>query len=62
MIPEIGLPERNGTRTSRTEAGPGWKEFMEYLIRKHGKTRGGIISQKVENAIKRPTERGKTGA
>jgi hypothetical protein len=38
-----------------------WKEFMEYLIRKHGKTHGGIISQEVENAIKRLIERGKTG-
>jgi hypothetical protein len=38
-----------------------WKEFMEYLIKKHGKTHGGIISQEVENAIKRLTELGKTG-
>ena len=29
-----------------------WKSFMQYLITKHGKTHGGVISEEVENAIK----------
>jgi len=29
-----------------------WEKFVKYLIEKHGKTHGGIISQEVENAIK----------
>jgi len=29
-----------------------WDEFMKYLIDKHGKTHGGVISDEVENAIK----------
>ena len=29
-----------------------WKNFMLFLIRKHGKTHGGVISKEVENAIK----------
>ncbi len=28
-----------------------WEKFMKYLIEKHGKTHGGIISQEIENAI-----------
>jgi hypothetical protein len=27
-------------------------EFMKYVIDKHGKTHGGVISDEVENAIK----------
>jgi hypothetical protein len=29
-----------------------WDEFMKYIINKHGKTHGGVISDEVENAIK----------
>jgi hypothetical protein len=29
-----------------------WDEFMRYIIVKHGKTHGGVISDEVENAIK----------
>ncbi len=28
-----------------------WGQFMKYLIEKHGKTRGGVISEEIENAI-----------
>ncbi len=36
-----------------------WKDFMTYLIEKHGKTHGGIISEEVENAIKQMISKGK---
>lgn len=29
-----------------------WDKFMKYLIERHGKTHGGVISKEVENAIK----------
>jgi hypothetical protein len=29
-----------------------WKAFMEYLVKVHGKTHGGIISEEIQNAIK----------
>ena len=29
-----------------------WKGFMEYLVKKHGKTHGGIISEEIQNSIK----------
>lgn len=29
-----------------------WDDFMKYIIDKHGKTHGGVISEEVENAIK----------
>jgi hypothetical protein len=29
-----------------------WDDFMKYIIEKHGKTHGGVISDEVENAIK----------
>jgi hypothetical protein len=29
-----------------------WQDFMKYIIEKHGKTHGGVISNEVENAIK----------
>lgn len=29
-----------------------WDAFMKYIIEKHGKTHGGVISDEVENAIK----------
>lgn len=29
-----------------------WSDFLKYLIEKHGKTHGGVISEEVENAIK----------
>jgi len=28
-----------------------WQKFMNYLINKHGKTHGGVISKEVEEAI-----------
>ncbi|MCW4024305.1 MAG: hypothetical protein NWF01_04625 [Candidatus Bathyarchaeota archaeon] len=28
-----------------------WDQFMKYLIEKHGKTHGGVISEEVEKAI-----------
>ncbi len=28
-----------------------WEKFMRYLIEKHGKTHGGVISGEVEKAI-----------
>jgi hypothetical protein len=28
-----------------------WEKFMKYLVEKHGKTHGGVISEEVENAI-----------
>ena len=28
-----------------------WDQFMKYLIEKHGKTHGGVISEEIENAI-----------
>jgi hypothetical protein len=28
-----------------------WDQFMKYLIDKHGKTHGGVISQEIEKAI-----------
>jgi hypothetical protein len=28
-----------------------WNQFMKYIIEKHGKTHGGVISEEVENAI-----------
>ena len=28
-----------------------WKDFLKYLIDKHGKTHGGVISQEIEHAI-----------
>jgi len=28
-----------------------WEKFMKYLIEKHGKTHGGVISEEIENAI-----------
>jgi hypothetical protein len=28
-----------------------WQKFMRYLIEKHGKTHGGVISAEMENAI-----------
>ncbi len=30
-----------------------WDEFIKYIVEKHGKTHGGVISEEVENAIKR---------
>jgi hypothetical protein len=29
-----------------------WDKFIQYLIEKHGKTHGGVISEEIENAIK----------
>ncbi len=29
-----------------------WDNFMKYLIEKHGKTHGGVISEEDEKAIK----------
>lgn len=28
-----------------------WDQFIKYVIEKHGKTHGGVISEEVENAI-----------
>lgn len=28
-----------------------WDKFMKYLIDKHGKTHGGVISKEIEKAI-----------
>jgi hypothetical protein len=28
-----------------------WDQFMKYLIEKHGKTHGGVISKEVEKAL-----------
>ena len=28
-----------------------WDKFMKYLIEKHGKTHGGVISKEIEKAI-----------
>ena len=28
-----------------------WDQFMKYLVEKHGKTHGGVISEEVEKAI-----------
>jgi len=28
-----------------------WKKFMKYIIDKHGKTHGGVISQEIEKGI-----------
>ena len=28
-----------------------WKQFLKYLVDKHGKTHGGVISEEIENAI-----------
>ena len=28
-----------------------WDKFMKYLIDKHGKTHGGVISEEIEKAI-----------
>ena len=36
-----------------------WEEFMKYIIQKHGKTHGGVISEEVENAIKLLVEKGR---
>jgi hypothetical protein len=37
-----------------------WKGFIEYLVEKHGKTHGGIISEEIQNAIKLMIGKGKT--
>jgi len=28
-----------------------WDKFMKYLVEKHGKTHGGVISEEIEKAI-----------
>jgi hypothetical protein len=28
-----------------------WQKFLKYLIEKHGKTHGGVISEEIEKAI-----------
>ena len=28
-----------------------WEKFMKYLVSKHGRTHGGVISQEIEHAI-----------
>lgn len=28
-----------------------WEKFMKYLVEKHGKTHGGVISEEIEKAI-----------
>ena len=28
-----------------------WEKFLKYLIEKHGKTHGGVISEEIEKAI-----------
>jgi hypothetical protein len=34
-----------------------WDQFMKYLVEKHGKTHGGLISQEIEKAIRLLTKR-----
>ena len=36
-----------------------WQDFLDYIIEKHGKTHGGVISEEVENAIKLMIKEGK---
>lgn len=28
-----------------------WNRFMKYLVKRHGKTHGGVISKEIEKAI-----------
>lgn len=44
-------------RTTIYIDGEVWKEFMKYIIKKHGVTHGGVISKEVENAIRLLIER-----
>ena len=34
-----------------------WEKFVKYLIEKHGKTHGGVISEEIEKAIKQLIEK-----
>jgi len=37
-----------------------WEDFMKYIVEKHGKTHGGVISEEVENALRLLIGKGKS--
>jgi hypothetical protein len=50
MMPHKGNQMRKRRTTIYVDADV-WEKFMKYLIEKHGKTHGGVISEEIENAI-----------